>query len=130
MTAISALPTLSPPAEWALILGCDLPFLTPDFLAFFLNQAESSFAQVIVPQSESGLEPLCAAWHSTALPVIQAAFDSGVRKVTDAMKKLPMEVLDESVWKRFDTHNRLFWNMNTPEDYEEARRILEGAPRA
>jgi len=34
-------------------------------------------------------------------------------------------VLDESSWKRFDNENRLFWNMNTPEDFVEARRILE-----
>jgi len=130
VTAISALPTLAPLAEWALILGCDLPFLTLDFLTFLRNQTDASFAQVIVPQSSGGPEPLCAVWHSTCLPVIQAAFDSGVRKVTEAMKTLPMEVLDESVWKRFDTHNRLFWNMNTPEDLEEARRILEGARTA
>ena len=41
------------------------------------------------------------------------------------MKHLPMEVLDESVWKRFDSDGRLFWNMNTPEDCELARKILE-----
>jgi hypothetical protein len=48
-----------------------------------------------------------------------------VRKVAEAMKRLPMEVLDEQVWKRFDTEGRLFWNMNTPEDYLEAQRIFE-----
>jgi molybdopterin-guanine dinucleotide biosynthesis protein A len=37
-----------------------------------------------------------------------------------------MEVLDEPAWKRFDNDGRLFWNMNTPEDLAEARRILEG----
>ena len=47
---------------------------------------------------------------------VQASFDSGVRKVTEAMKRLPMEVLDESAWKRFDSDGRLFWNMNTPAD--------------
>jgi GTP:adenosylcobinamide-phosphate guanylyltransferase len=33
-------------------------------------------------------------------------------------------VLDEAEWKRFDSDGRLFWNMNTREEYEEARRIL------
>jgi hypothetical protein len=41
------------------------------------------------------------------------------------MKRLPMEVLDEAAWKRFDTGGRLFWNMNTLEDYEEVRRVFE-----
>jgi hypothetical protein len=56
---------------------------------------------------------------------IQAAFDAGGRKVTEAMKQVSMEVLDEADWKRFDTDGRLFWNMNTAADYEEARRVLE-----
>jgi GTP:adenosylcobinamide-phosphate guanylyltransferase len=48
-----------------------------------------------------------------------------VRRVSQAMKQLPLEVLDEAQWKRFDNRQRLFWNMNTPEDFAEARRILE-----
>ena len=52
-------------------------------------------------------------------------FESGVRRVTDAMKQLPMEVLDAADWKRFDNFDRLFWNMNTPADYEEAIRLLK-----
>jgi molybdopterin-guanine dinucleotide biosynthesis protein A len=109
-----------------LILSCDMPFLTREFLECLCERASSSRAFVVVPQqSTSGLEPLCACWNSEAAASVLAAFDAGVRKVTEAMKRLPMEVLDESAWKRFDTENRLFWNMNTPADYEKARRILE-----
>lgn len=110
---------------WALIVSCDMPFLTREFLGFLWDGAERSGAQVAVPQSENGLEPLCACWRADAVGPIQAAFDEGVRKVTQAMKRLPMEVLDEAAWKRFDSDNRLFWNMNTQTDYEEARRIVE-----
>jgi molybdenum cofactor guanylyltransferase len=109
----------------SLITSCDMPFLTSEFLAFLGEHASRSSAQVVVPQSRGALEPLCACWRSDAVSAVQRAFDSGIRKVTDAMKHLSMEVLDESAWKRFDTHNRLFWNMNTPADYKEARRLLE-----
>jgi molybdenum cofactor guanylyltransferase len=108
----------------ALILSCDMPFLTREWLVNLCDRAAKSSAQVIVPQSENGLEPLCACWRTDAAATIQAAFDGGVRKVTEAMKRVPMEVLDESSWKRFDTDGRLFWNMNTPADYEEARRVF------
>jgi molybdopterin-guanine dinucleotide biosynthesis protein A len=111
--------------DYALILSCDMPFLTREWLAYLCDRAVKSDAQVIVPESESGLEPLCACWRTDAAPTIQTAFDDGIRKVTEAMKRLPMEVLDESAWKRFDTDGRLFWNMNTPADYEEARRVFE-----
>jgi molybdopterin-guanine dinucleotide biosynthesis protein A len=122
LTALSILPR----GEWALIVSCDMPFLTLEFLADLRRRAEKSEKLVVVPRSENGLEPLCAAWKTESLPEIQLAFDAGVRKVTEAMKRLPMEVLDESVWKRFDSEGRLFWNMNTPADLEKARRILEG----
>lgn len=111
--------------NWALILSCDMPFLTREFLAYLCERVSVSRAQVVVPKSASGLEPLCACWSADAAATVHAAFESGVRKVTEAMKRLPMEVLDESAWKRFDSEGRLFWNMNTPEDYEEARLILE-----
>lgn len=117
------------PRSWALILGCDMPFLRKEFLDALRERASRSSMQVVVPQSASGLEPLCACWRADALTAVKAAFDVGIRKVTEAMKRLPMEVLDESAWKRFDTNGRLFWNMNTPADFEAARRILEASER-
>jgi molybdenum cofactor guanylyltransferase len=113
----------------ALILSCDMPFLTREFLDYLCESISKSDALVVVPKSANGLEPLCAGWSPRAVVGLQSAFDSGVRKVTQAMKQLPMEVLDERVWKRFDKDNRLFWNMNTPADFEEARRILEASER-
>jgi len=113
------------PRSFALIVSCDMPFLTREFLAFLRARALQSPAQVVVPVSVSGLEPLCACWSIHAAAGVQAAFDSGVRKVTEAMKRLPLELLDEPAWKRFDGNGRLFWNMNTREDYEEAQGIFE-----
>ena len=125
LTALQSSALRRTPSTWNLIVGCDMPFLVRDWLEFLCQRAERSAAQVVVVESANGLEPLCACWKTASAPAVQAAFDSGVRKVTEAMKRLPMEVLDVPVWKRFDTEGRLFWNMNTPADYEEAKRILE-----
>jgi molybdopterin-guanine dinucleotide biosynthesis protein A len=109
--------------KWNLILSCDLPFLTREWLTYLTVHARDSAADVVVPRSDYGLEPLCACWRTTATHSLQATFAEGVRKVTDAMKRLRMEILDETHWKRFDSAGRLFWNMNTPQEYEEALRI-------
>jgi molybdopterin-guanine dinucleotide biosynthesis protein A len=129
LTALSTIQNSESSQAWALIVSCDMPFLTHEFLVFLRKRAATSSAQVVVPQTASGLEPLCACWRFSAAAGVQSAFDTGVRKVTDAMKRLPMEVLDESAWKRFDTDGRLFWNMNTQEDFAVARRILETLER-
>jgi molybdopterin-guanine dinucleotide biosynthesis protein A len=110
---------------WSIILGCDMPFLTREWIDFLCERARFSTAQVVIPRTDCGLEPLCACWRTSTAPILQEQFDSGVRKVTEALKPLALEVLDEKVWKRFDNAGRLFWNMNTQADYQEALIMLE-----
>jgi molybdopterin-guanine dinucleotide biosynthesis protein A len=111
--------------EWNLIVSCDMPFLTPEWMRHMATRAARSAAQVILPHSAGGPEPLCACWRTNAAETLRAAFESGVRKVTDGLKQVTTEVLDEADWKRFDSEGRLFWNMNTAADYEEACRNLK-----
>jgi molybdopterin-guanine dinucleotide biosynthesis protein A len=111
--------------EWNLIVSCDMPFLTREWLSFLCQRATNSKAQVVVPHSTHGPEPLCACYNTAAAAELRAAFETGVRKVTQGLQHVTTEVLDEADWKRFDSAGRLFWNMNTAADYVEARRILE-----
>jgi molybdenum cofactor guanylyltransferase len=110
--------------DWNLILSCDMPFLTADWLKYLRDFAQASHAKAVLPRSQRGREPLCACWRTSAAPELQVAFEGGMRRVNDALKLLNAEVLDESHGKRFDSAGKLFWNMNTPEDYQEAQRIL------
>jgi molybdopterin-guanine dinucleotide biosynthesis protein A len=112
-------------SEWSSILSCDMPFLTRDWLRFMAERTAKSDAQVLLPHSKSGPEPLCACYRTDAAVKLRAAFESGIRKVTEGLKHVTTEVLDEADWKRFDSAGRLFWNMNTTDDYEEARKIFE-----
>ena len=111
--------------EWNIIVSCDMPFLGADWMKFLAERAAESNAQVVLPHSEHGPEPLCACWRTNAVETLRPAFDRGVRKVTQGISLLRSEVLDERDWKRFDSAGRLFWNMNTAADYAEARRIVE-----
>jgi molybdenum cofactor guanylyltransferase len=123
ITALRATAESGAANEWNLILSCDMPFLTREWLNCLAARALASDAEVVVPRSAYGLEPLCACWRTAAATPLQTAFDGGVRKVTDAMKQLRMEILDEKHWKRFDSAGRLFWNMNTPQDYQAALQV-------
>ena len=107
--------------------GDRMPFLTAEWLQFLvaLARASDKETQVILPHSAHGPEPLCACYCTSAVEPLKSVFDRGVRKVTQAVKQVRTEVLDESVWKRFDSAGRLFWNINTPADFEEAQRLWE-----
>jgi molybdopterin-guanine dinucleotide biosynthesis protein A len=111
--------------DWNLIVSCDMPFLTGEWLTFLIGRALASPAQVVLAHSAAGPEPLCACWRTDTAETLRKALERGVRKVTDGVALLRSEVLDERDWKRFDSRGRLFWNMNTAADYEDARRIVE-----
>jgi molybdopterin-guanine dinucleotide biosynthesis protein A len=125
ITALEHAAATYPECRWNLILSCDMPFLTREWLQFLVDRARAIDAetQVILPHSTHGPEPLCACYRTDAAGALKSVFDRGVRKVTEALKQVRTEVLDESTWKRFDSAGRLFWNMNTPADFEEAQRL-------
>jgi len=123
---VTALRAANPgPSAWSLIVSCDLPFLTAEWLCYLAGRAAASAADVLCARSEAGEVPLCACWRNAAAAPLEAAFHSGVRSIAEGMKRLGAEILDEKDWKRFDSAGRLFWNMNTRRDYEEALRAWE-----
>lgn len=111
--------------EWALIVSCDMPFLTGEWLRYLVKRASKSGAEAVFPRSATGLEPLCACWRVSAARQLESAFAKGVRKIGETLRYLETETLDEAEWKRFDSAGRLFSNMNTLAEYEEMRRELE-----
>src|SRR5712692_511601 len=113
-------------ADWNLLVSCDLPYLTGEWLDWLIGRALASEADALVPEAERGLEPLCAIYRRSCGPALAAAIARGERKVTDAVARLNLEKITAAQWKAFAASGALFKNMNTPADYEEARAKLEG----
>ena len=112
--------------EWNLIVACDLPYLTGEWLEFLIERAMRSDADAVLPMNERGAEPLCAVYRKRAEAAIRAALDRGVRKVTDGLADVRIEFIEPREWKGFDSGGLLFKNMNSPADYEEAKSRLDG----
>lgn len=121
LTALSASAT-----QWNLVVACDLPYLTVEWLQYLAGRAARSTARVVLPESDSGVEPLCAVYHRDAAAAIRASVDRGEFKVTRALESLPIERIAPSEIRAFDPRGVLFQNLNTPEEYERARDELEG----
>jgi molybdopterin-guanine dinucleotide biosynthesis protein A len=107
---------------WTLILACDLPYLTGEWIAWLLARAAESNAEAIVPHTVRGLEPLAAVYRQECKAPIVQSVHKGVRKVTEALKQLRVETVAEHEWREIDPQGRVLMNMNTPADYDEARK--------
>ena len=104
-----------------LILACDLPFLTFAFLARLMEAGTD--ADVALPRTVDGYQPLCATYSDRAGAAFGAHLEAGVRKITDAIFGLPSLVvgeLDAAALRPYDPHGTLFFNVNTPADFARA----------
>jgi molybdopterin-guanine dinucleotide biosynthesis protein A len=110
---------------WNLVVACDLPYLTVEWLHYLVGRAHASRARVVLPESDAGPEPLCAMYHREVVGAIRAEIDRGVLKVTRALEALPVERISPADIRPFDPRGVLFQNLNTIEDYERARADLE-----
>jgi molybdopterin-guanine dinucleotide biosynthesis protein A len=90
-----------------------------------LSRAADSSAQIAMPRTSRGLEPVAAVYRRECAAPIMAALERGVRKVIEAMAEFRMELLSENDWNEFDPEGRIRKNMNAPGDYEEAKKWLE-----
>lgn len=112
--------------EYNLFLSCDLPFMTVRFLGFLCERALQSEAEVTVPESPVGaFHPLCAVYRRRALRAIRASLQAGENKVSRFFSHVGCRAVTTREIAQAGFKLRIFDNMNTPEDYEAARKRSE-----
>jgi molybdopterin-guanine dinucleotide biosynthesis protein A len=117
-------------ARFNLIVACDMPYLSTEFLAWMLQVAKAGQRDATIPESEShGYEPLCALYTPGCLRPIEEVLRSGERKISRALEGLAVRAVPTQEWKRYDAEGKLFRNLNTPEEYERARAELLAGER-
>ncbi|MGB6200744.1 MAG: molybdenum cofactor guanylyltransferase [Candidatus Acidiferrales bacterium] len=106
--------------RWNLIVACDMPYLSVEWLDWLLSRAVRSSGQAVVPRSVYGLEPLAAVYRRECATPIATTLARGVRKVTDALDDLRLDLVYPRDWRHLDSAGLVLKNMNAPRDYEEA----------
>jgi molybdopterin-guanine dinucleotide biosynthesis protein A len=98
-------------AEWHLVVACDMPELTAEFLQSLAARAAQSGADAVIPAGPAGRpEPLCAAYHRRCLAAVENALGRDIRKVMDALVDLEVEL-----WHV--PESKYFHNLNTRQEW-------------
>jgi molybdopterin-guanine dinucleotide biosynthesis protein A len=98
----------------ALLLGVDLPFVTPGLLSRVL--ARLAGADVAVPVVAGRPEPLCAAYGPGCAAAVRARLDAGERRMTSFWPDVTVRELPEGELAALGDPAELFRNLNTPGD--------------
>ncbi len=110
--------------DWAIVVACDLPLVTPELLARLASLREG-YDAVVPIQPDGRPQPLCALYR--AAPCARWATE-----LIETGRRRPLDLLDrvKTRWVAFEEianlaqAERFFVNINTPDDYYGAIRVL------
>ena len=102
-------------------VACDMPFANPGLFAYEIDLLSRTGADVVIPSTLGGLEPLHAIYRrETCLPVFRSALEAGQFKLIGWLPQVHVRLVPPEETARFDPNGLAFWNLNTPEDFHQA----------
>jgi molybdopterin-guanine dinucleotide biosynthesis protein A len=108
--------------DYAFICAGDVPFLNREVIQLLLEAVEPRW-DVIIPQTPAGIEPLCAVYAKQMLPTIEGNLKKKRLKIRQSFRKGRIKKIEASVIREKDPAFLSFFNVNTPEDLEQALRL-------
>lgn len=103
---------------YALVAACDLPFLTPAFLEDLRSAGRR--ADLACVEGRDGSAALCLTARRTILPMLDAYWQAGGRRLQEVVQRLPHVVLPDATRARHDPAGLLLLNVNDPLTYARA----------
>ena len=107
--------------ESALILACDLPYLSPELLALLRSRHEQGGAAVTVPVDGDGLlQPLVAVYSEACRPAIADLIGAGLLRVDLLYERVPTLRIAAAEYEDLAGSEKFFTNLNTLDEYRRA----------
>jgi molybdopterin-guanine dinucleotide biosynthesis protein A len=111
--------------EAALILACDLPFITTALLSFLSEiHARSNPQSVTVPlDSSNRLQPLAAIYNQSLATTVEQMLAANELKVDRLYSRVLTRQVGFSEFAHLAGAAHFFTNLNTPEEYSTALKL-------
>src|SRR5579864_3504710 len=111
---------------YSLITAVDTPFISVEFFNYMIERALNSSAVATAPRIGGVVQPACALFSRSFLPLAEAALKSGKYKVEPTFPRDQTLLLTEKDLAEFAKPGEMFENLNTPEDFERAQKRVSG----
>ncbi|MGD9678528.1 MAG: molybdenum cofactor guanylyltransferase [Vulcanibacillus sp.] len=105
------------------VVACDMPFLDKSLIEFLLEQNYGF--DITVPLIRGRLEPLHAVYSKKCLPYIEDYLKRGIYKIIDFYPLVRVNYVNEESIKHISNLEKVFYNVNTPYDYNNIKSSTE-----
>lgn len=108
----TGLQSLAVPALFA--CACDMPLLRPSLLQRLCAALDGH--DLVIPERGGRLEPLCAVYAASCLPVILRLLRDRRLRANGVASEVRTHIVREPEWRDLDAEGDSFLNINTPAD--------------
>lgn len=117
-------------SRYNFICGCDMPFLNREYFNFLKEKTRKTpEKEIIVPRYNNYLEPLAAVYQRSLIRKIKEEISADNLKIKSFYQKSSKEIVGEEKLKRHFDLEKLFFNLNYPEDLDIALEYLKGVDK-
>jgi molybdopterin-guanine dinucleotide biosynthesis protein A len=123
------------PCDWNLVVACDMPLATAEAGLYLLEKASGSSSDddengsegngtavdAVVPVIDGQLHPLFAAYHKRCADLIEEMLVMKQLRMIYLLDKLRVKRLTEADFPAHMETERVFFNMNRPEEWEQVK---------
>jgi molybdopterin-guanine dinucleotide biosynthesis protein A len=108
-----------------LVVAADMPFLNESLLRYMIKVADGY--DFILPHVNTWYEPLHAIYSRNCIDPIKSILEQGKKVIIELFNYVKVRYVDANEIDQFDPKHLSFFNINTREDLERAKKITEGA---
>lgn len=106
------------------IISCDMPLVSSELVNFIATY--KSDKKIILPEAEGRIQQLCGVYSKSLLPIIEQIIlesekDQKIKgSIYELIERDSAEVINVESLPFYDP--KMFFNMNTPEEYEQIKK--------
>ena len=109
--------------ESCFLLPCDMPFFRTEILDLLWQTRDEAMA--VVPRWAGKVEPLSALYHKNCLDALHVALETDRVKLIRFLDEIKARYIDLDQHFSPEELKMCFFNINTPQQYEQARLISQ-----
>lgn len=114
-------------SEWALVTGCDMPFISHELIQC-LKSHRTTESEIVIPRINKQFYPLCALYQTAIWRKAKLLLEKGERRLLALVDVCNIQTVAQDALARIDPNLQFLMNINTPQCYQSALE-LAGLPR-
>ena len=108
-----------------LVCAADMPFVNVTLLKYLIGMSEGN--DFVLPRINGQLEPLHAIYSKNCIAPIESILKEGKKVIIELIKHVKVRYIETEEVDKIDPGHLSFFNINTKEELELAKKIAAGA---